>query len=66
MVFRDGWVRVGMCIPRDAEYEIRQLYGVHKLTKPSDWTYVDSLEELDKVDDKIGEKVYHDTENGYD
>ena len=54
-----------MCIPRDAEYEIRQ-FGVHRLTKPSDWTYIDSLEELDKVDDKIGEKVYHDTENGYD
>ena len=64
MVFRDAWVRVGMCIPRDAEYEIRQ-FGVHRLTQPSDWTYVDSLEELDKVDDKIGEKVYHDAENGY-
>ena len=54
-----------MCIPRDAEFEIRQLYGVHKLTAPEDWTHVHSLEELDKVDDKIGEKIYHDTINGY-
>ena len=63
--FRDAWVRVGMCIPRDAEFKIQQWGGIHRAVKPEDWTNVDSLEELDKEDENTGLKLYHDTENGY-
>ena len=58
-------MRVGLCIPRNAEFEIRQIKGMKKLTAPDHWTWVDSLEELEAFDEFTGEKVYHDDVNGY-
>ena len=62
--FRDGWVRIGMCIPRDAEFSLLQYGGIHKLSRPSHWINASSLEELDTEDDNMGKKFYHDTVNG--
>ena len=62
--YRDGWIRVGMCIPKDAEFKIQQWSGIHRAVHPEDWTKVDSLEDLDEVDDDTGLKLYHDTDNG--
>ena len=61
---RDAWVRVGMCIPRDAEFIIQQWGGIHRAVHADDWVKVNSLDDLDEVDENTGLKLYHDTENG--
>ena len=54
-----------MCVPRDAFFTFQQGGGIHKLKEESDWNKVTSLEDLDDVDDKMGTKLFHDTDKGY-
>ena len=57
-------MRVGMCVPRDAVFTFQQGGGIHRLKEESDWHKVTSLEDLDDVDDKMGTKLFHDTDKG--
>ena len=57
-------MRLGLCIPRDAEFKLQQWGGIHSLTKPEHWINASSLAELDKEDEDMGTKFYHDEEVG--
>ena len=57
-------MRIGVCLPLDAEFNIQQWRGLHRAVRISDWTNVTSLEELDEEDENSGTKFYHDQEKG--
>ena len=58
-IFRDGWVRIGLCIPRDAIFHFHQMGGIHTILNTKKWNMVDSLEELDEEDGLMGTKLYY-------
>lgn len=61
--FRGDKLRIGVCTPVGAEFEIKTNFP-YKLTSKSKFTQVDTLEELDTDDDLDGKKFYHDNTTG--
>jgi hypothetical protein len=60
--FRDLYVRLGICLPQDATFELIMYLPTYRASK-SAWTEVDSIAELDSAD--LGDRYFWDASAGY-